>query len=234
MFSALILFLLASAAWPQGADYKAIFGKDWAKAEQFIDENRSWMKQMAARYRVSYPVAAAVVFPELVRYSAIRDKVEITLLKALYISLGNQYSDFSVGPFQMKPSFAEYMCAAADTLRGRALNRLKNKTGKDDIREFRRSIVSDLEQARSQFIYLAAFIKLSESKYGLEKAGDPEKVRILSAAYNCGPDKSLERVKEMAGQMYFNTKLYRTENYSYSDISLYWYRNFTASTGAAH
>ena len=38
-----------------------------------------------------------VIFPELVRYSAIRDKMEITLLKTLYRNLGEDYADFSVG-----------------------------------------------------------------------------------------------------------------------------------------
>ena len=42
----------------------------------------------------------SVVFPELVRYSALRDKMEITLLKALYINVGRDYANFSLAIFR--------------------------------------------------------------------------------------------------------------------------------------
>ena len=87
-------------------NYRETFGRDWDKALSFVAENRNWIAPELEQYNVSYPVAIAVIFPELVRYSALRDKIEITLLKALYINLGEEYANFSIGPFQMKPSFA--------------------------------------------------------------------------------------------------------------------------------
>jgi hypothetical protein len=222
------LFSLTISAFSRQPDYKTIFGKDWNKAEQFLSENEAWMKQMASRYRISYPLVVAVIFPELVRYSAIRDKIEITLLKTLYINLGSEYSDFSIGPFQMKPSFAEFICSKAETLRAEPGNWFRRRVHKENTWEFRKSIVMDLENADTQFLYLAAFIKICERNYNLEESDETEKVKILSSAYNCGPDKSLEKVKEMADRKFFNTKLYKTENYSYSDVSLYWYKAFTA------
>lgn len=218
------------AGYSQGPDYRMIFGKDWEKAEAFLSENDVWMKQMAARYHVSYQVAAAVIFPELVRYSAIRDRIEITLLKALYVNLGSDYSDFSIGPFQMKPSFAEFVSSKAVKLKDRISNQFRKKLNIDDPKEFRRTIVSDLEEAQSQFTYLSAFIKICDSSYGLSKTTETERIRILSTAYNCGPYKSLERIRAMADEKYFNTRLYRTENYSYSDVSLFWFRKYTGET----
>ena len=91
----------------QSLNYPEIFGDDWKKAMLFESENRSWMEPILAKNHISYPLAVAVIFPELVRYSALRDKMEITLLKALYINLGDDYANFSIGQFQMKPSFAE-------------------------------------------------------------------------------------------------------------------------------
>ena len=50
-------------------------------------------------------LAVAVVFPELVRYSALMDFMETTAVKALYQQKGVKGADFSIGRFQMKPSF---------------------------------------------------------------------------------------------------------------------------------
>jgi hypothetical protein len=225
-----MILVMSFRGYSQGSDYRVIFGKEWEKAEAFLAENEGWMKQMSAKYNISYKVAAAVVFPELVRYSAIRDRIEITLLKALYINLGNNYSDFSIGPFQMKPSFAESVCSKAVLLNDRISIQFRKKIDVNDPREFRRNIVSDLEEAHTQFVYLAAFIKSCYSSFGLGKMSEDERIRILSTAYNCGPGKSLERIRAMVDQKYFNTKLYSTENYSYSEVALCWYRNYCGDT----
>jgi hypothetical protein len=220
----MLLILSRGSVNSQEKNYESIFGKDWIRAESFITENESWMRQMSGRYHISYLLASAVVFPELIRYSALRDKIETTLLKTLYVNLGSEYVNFSIGPFQMKPSFAEYICSRATELKERPGNEFRKKGYREGTSESRKSIVMDLEKADIQFVYLAAFIKICERSYDLGKAGDEEKVRMLSSAYNCGPDKSPEKVKEMASKKFFNTKLYSTENYSYSDISLYWFR----------
>ena len=49
----------------------------------------------------------AIFFPELIRYSFIRDLLETTALEYLYIENGKNYADFSIGRMQMKPSFIE-------------------------------------------------------------------------------------------------------------------------------
>ena len=102
-----ILHISLNIAWSQSLNYSEIFGEDWTKAETFEKENRSWMEPVLAKNHISYPLAIAIIFPEFVRYSALRDKMEISLLKTLYINLGEDYANFSIGQFQMKPSFAE-------------------------------------------------------------------------------------------------------------------------------
>jgi hypothetical protein len=213
-------------AFSQETDYKSIFGWDWDKAEAFIAENETWMKQLSDKYNISYPVATAIVFPELIRYSALRDKIEITLLKTLYINLGNDYADFSIGPFQMKPSFAQIIHERASSLKDKIRNQFNSGSRTNNIREYRASIVKDLEESGSQFLYLICFLKICENTYNLEKADDNFRVKFLSSAYNCGLEKSFDQINEMSERKFFNTKLYKTENYSYSDISLYWYARF--------
>ena len=149
IFIVLLFVCFGIISFSQKTDYKKIFGSDWEKAESFISENESWMKQLSEKYDVPYPLAIAVVFPELIRYSALRDKMEITLLKALYINLGEDYADFSIGKFQMKPSFAESIHWKVPLLKGRLRNQFREKIKNEDIRKYRASIVKDLEQPES-------------------------------------------------------------------------------------
>ncbi len=225
----LILFFITCykpTAFSQETDYKRVFGSDWDKAVAFIAENENWMKLLSDRYNVSFPIAVAVIFPELVRYSALLDKIEITLLKTLYINLGDDYADFSIGPFQMKPSFAETIHEKAASLKDKIRNHFKSPSRNENLRKYRASIVKDLEDPKTQFLYLICFLKVCDSSFKLEKADDNFRVRFLSSAYNCGLEKSFAQIIEMSGRKFFNTKLIKTDNYSYSDISLYWYAGY--------
>jgi hypothetical protein len=213
-------------SFSQPTDYQKIFGSDWEKAESFISENETWMKRLSARYDVSYPLTIAVVFPELIRYSALRDKMEITLLKALYINLGEDYANFSIGQFQMKPSFAESIHRKVPLLKSRLKNQFREKIIYEDIRKYRASIVRDLEQPESQFLYLIAFLKICGTVYNLKDMDDKEKLKFLATAYNFSFQKSYDEVNKMTDKKFFYSKLIKSESYSYADISVFWYRNF--------
>jgi hypothetical protein len=159
----MILFLLVLSIRPgesQSLDYHEIFGQNWIKAERFLNENREWINISLRKYDIPYKEAVSVVFPELVRYSALQDKIEITLLKALYVNLGEEYANFSIGPFQMKPSFAEKIREGMHMF-PEFVNRgyLKEKGSYDDIKSYRASIVEDLEKPETEILYLIIFIK---------------------------------------------------------------------------
>jgi len=225
----LILFIVICplpVVFSQEKDYKKIFGGDWEKAEVFVSENETWMKKLSGKYDVSFPEAIAVVFPELIRYSALRDKMEITLLKALYINLGEDYANFSVGQFQMKPSFAESIQNKLPMLKDNLRNRFLEKTANKDIREYRSAIVKDLEDPESQFLYLIAFLKICEAAYDLKGMDESQKIRFLATAYNYSFLKSFGEVEKMSDKSYFHTKPVKSESYSYADISAYWHENY--------
>jgi hypothetical protein len=226
IFIALNFVCFGIVSFSQKTDYQKIFGSDWEKAESFISENETWMKQLSARYDVSYPLAIAVVFPELIRYSALRDKMEITLLKALYINLGEDYANFSIGQFQMKPSFAESIHRKVPLLKGRLRNQFREKIKSEDIRKYRASIVKDLEQPESQFLYLISFLKICGTVYNLMELDEEEMLKFLATAYNYSFQKSFDEVNKMTDKKFFYTRLIKSESYSYADISTFWYRNY--------
>lgn len=210
--------------WSQSTDYQDLFGDNWNKAVIFEKENRNWMEPLLKRNHISYPMAIAIIFPELVRYSALRDKMEITLLKTLYINLGQDYANFSIGRFQMKPSFAEMIRDQAPLIRGRISGiKFKHRSEYDDLKNFRKSIVTDLEDLKTQFNYLIAFLKICEKKYNTDQMNEIERLKFLATAYNYGIDKSPEQIERMTDKKFFNITLFKTENYSYADVSLYWY-----------
>jgi hypothetical protein len=212
------------ASSAQSLDYQEIFGQDWKKAEIFVSENEQWMRPALDKYNTPYKMSIAVIFPELVRYSALRDVMEVTLLKALYVNLGKAYANFSVGYFQMKPSFAEKIREMAPSATGkRAKNLLKNKSEYKDSVTFRASILADLEDPRMQLNYLIAFFKICENRFDMKGMDETERLKFLATAYNTGFYRSFQEIKIMEDKKYFNTKLFKTESYSYSDVSLYWY-----------
>lgn len=211
----------------QSFNYRELFGDDWEKAMKFEKENRSWIEPILKKNHISYPVAISVVFPEMVRYSALRDKMEIGLLKTLYVNLGEEYADFSIGEFQMKPSFAEMIREKAHDIPGQLSDiTFKNEADFDDIIEFRKSILKDLEDLKSQLNYLIVFIKICGRNFNTEGKDEMTRVKFLATAYNFGFDKTETEIKNMTDKKYFNTRLIMSENYSYSDISLFWYKQF--------
>ncbi len=228
-FLNILLFIILSVktVCSQQHNYREIFGRDWDKALSFVKENEIWLRPVLDKYNVSYPEAIAVIFPELVRYSALRDKIEITLLKALYINLGAEYANFSVGPMQMKPSFAERIhenSGDAKVTRTGKLFRIKSDF--TDIKDYRASIISDLENPEREVIYLIAFIKICEKNFNLKSMNDTDRVRFLATAYNYGFWNGVARIENMSDKKFFSTTLIKTETYSYSDISLFWFKHY--------
>jgi hypothetical protein len=227
LFIGLFFLLSVRTVCSQQLNYREIFGSNWDKALSFVEQNKSWIQPKVEQYKVSYPVAVAIIFPELVRYSALRDKIEITLLKALYINLGEEYANFSIGPFQMKPSFGEMIREQArEAMGSRAGKLFKAKSDFDDIKSFRASIVSDLEDPKIQLNYLIAFIKICEKNFNLKSRTDDEKVLFLATAYNYGFWKMADQIENMIDKKYFSTTIIKTVNYSYSDVSLFWYKKY--------
>jgi len=227
ILSSLFLFLggLLSNSSGQTLNYPEIFGDDWKKAEQFVADNEKWIRPVLEKYKVDYNEAIAVVFPELVRYSALRDKMEITLLKALYINLGKDYANFSIGHFQMKPAFAEIIIEEGSRLTGRRKPVISDSTEYEDVRSYRAAIVSSLEDIHSQLDYLVIFFRITGKKFDLKKMDEPSRIRFLATAYNYGIMHSEKEIMDMSVRKFYSTKLVAKNFWSYADISLYWYNH---------
>ena len=227
-FSLLILFVYSANC--QQIDYNNLFGDDWKNAEIFLSENQSAIKEKLSQHQIDYDLAMAIVFPELVRFNGLRDKMETALLKSLYVNYGKTYANFSIGQLQMKPSFAEQLSAAlCQTSISNYKSLIADSSKYEEEWEFRQAIVKDLENFQTQLNYLIVFIKICESRFSFKKMNDDQLVRFMATAYNAGFDNSEKKIWMMSKKKFYSPKLFSTEHYAYADVAAFWYKQHHVS-----
>ena len=106
------LLLIMGSATAFSTNYPKVFGDDWTSAAQFVNEHHAAWKPLFEEFGVDARLAEAIVFPELIRYSKWQDEIEKAAVNGLYVLQGTNGANFSIGRFQMKPSFAEEVEAA--------------------------------------------------------------------------------------------------------------------------
>jgi hypothetical protein len=154
--------------------------------------------------------------------------METGVLKALYVNLGHEYANFSVGLFQVKPLFAEMIREEArPEIGNRAKDILGPKLSYRDERDYRSSIVADLEDPQKEFSYIIAFYLLCKKRFREMPETDTLRIKFLASAYNTGFWKSKDEIDLMADKKFYSNKLISKENYSYADVSIFWYKNYT-------
>ena len=144
-------------------------GKDW---------HATWRL-----FGVDPAIAESVVWPEMQLYFGLRDDAETTADYGSYVfGVGN--FDFSIGIFQMKPSFVEKLEKAwmGSSLAG-FYNLQFNVADDPSARHDRLSRMSTSEW---QVIYLALFLRMLYLSYDLASLPLEEQVRLAATAYNRG------------------------------------------------
>ncbi|MCU0370646.1 MAG: hypothetical protein MUC31_04475 [Bacteroidales bacterium] len=208
-------------------DYADLFGRDYTFAAETLEKN-SWWSDTLAAHGIDPVFALSVVFPELIRYSSMSDYIEIKALEVLYVQYGHEYADFSVGLFQMKPSFAEQIeeDVMQYHLTGRfpSLGLLNPDTAGDS--QIRKERIARLQNEYGQLLYLEAFLRIMDHIYRDVEFENPEsRLVFYSTAFNTGYRKSEEVIRWESGQVYFYRGMTCTEvKHSYSDIAVEYYK----------
>lgn len=236
----LVLLLTPCEAQRKGAaplaepdkDFPSIFGDDWTGAIAYADENRVVWDSIFARYDVDSLAAQAVIFPELVRYSAFRDRIEKATMRRLYAHGGSEKGNFSIGVFQMKATFAERL----ETLWMQTSYPEKYDLRfdlRDDI-HIRKSRLERLCSVEWQCVYLAMFMKLVPRLYPQVETLDAEnRLAFLATAYNYSFAVPYEKIMHERNVPRYHTDFVATERtvyHSYADIALTRYRMLAPST----
>ena len=203
------------------------FGKDYRNARQWLGDNK-WIADSLEMYGVPPTEALPIVFPELIRYSALWDQMEVTGLIVLYIRLGKEYADFSVGRFQMKPSFIEELERDAPRYLPTAeIERIcPGLQHGEETKNARTIRVNDLTFTLSETRYLALFFKICLAKFGeWKQAPQPDRIRFLATAYNCGYDRPESYIRHQMSKKHFPiSKGWMGSVCNYASVSLAWWR----------
>ena len=215
------LLLIMGSTTAFSTDYPKVFGNDWTSAEQFVSDHHDEWKQEFDLFGVDARLAEAIVFPELIRYSKWQDEIEMAAVNGLYIQKGTKGANFSIGRFQMKPSFAEEVEAAWNQSAlakeyGFVFNLQPNA-------EARRSRIRRLSSMQGQCRYLAIFIRLQFLRHPqLQQLQLKEQVGVLATIYNRSFSTTWEQASHLCHQKSFHTDIIatrHTKKYCYADIA---------------
>ena len=220
------LLLVMSSATVFSANYPKVFGNDWTSAINYVKEHHDEWSREFEQFDVDPRLAVAIVFPELIRYSMWQDEIERAAVNGLYVSKGTDAANFSIGRFQMKPSFAEeieqeWNRSSLSKEYGFVFNLQQNN-------EARRSRIRRLSNMQGQCRYLAIFIRLLQQRHPqLEQLSEKEQVCFLATAYNRSFTASFQQIKKIQHERHFHTDVIKTHStclYCYADIAFVAYR----------
>jgi hypothetical protein len=220
------LLLVMSSATVFSANYPKVFGNDWTSAINYVKEHHDEWSREFEQFDVDPRLAVAIVFPELIRYSMWQDEIERAAVNGLYVSKGTDGANFSIGRFQMKPSFAEeieqeWNRSSLSKEYGFVFNLQQNN-------EARRSRIRRLSNMQGQCRYLAIFIRLLQQRHPqLEQLSEKEQVSFLATAYNRSFTASFQQIKKIQHERHFHTDVIKTHStclYCYADIAFVAYR----------
>ncbi len=220
------LLLMNSSATIFSADYREVFGTHWTEALQYVADHHTEWSATFDMFGVDSRLAEAIVFPELIRYSRWMDRLEQAAVNGLYVSRGTLGANFSVGRFQMKPSFAEEVEYAwnRSTLSFDCGFAFNLQTSPDA----RRGRIRRLSSEEGQCRYLSLFILLQFERLPQLRTLTPEEqVCQLATLYNRSFSASWPALQRLIPQCEFHTDIIPTRftaYYCYSDIAAAAYR----------
>lgn len=216
------LLLVMGSATVFSADYQQIFGDDWKQAEQYVRKHHQKWAETFQKFDVDGRLAEAIIFPELIRYSKWQDQIEQLAVNGLYVTQGKEAANFSIGRFQMKPSFAEEV--EREWNHSILVQQFGFSFNTQDNAAARRSRIRRLSSTEGQCRYLAIFIRLLQCRHPqLLKLTQTEQVRFLATAYNRSFTTSWTNVLQMQHEHHFHTDVIRTSStqlYCYADIAV--------------
>ena len=207
-------------------DYSQIFGNDYTDALNYFRENNELHKKIFDKHKVDAEIIIPVLFPERIRYSIVRDYFETVFLETIYADLGSEYVDFSIGDFQMKPSFIEKLelfIENSEMLSSKYTFLLINEIESKQVRKER---LKRIKSVAYQLNYICAFYDIIKQRFDLSEISKTEKIRFVASAYNFGFDKSKDDIIKKQGLKVFPYgSKYPGKQYAYTDVSVDFYTN---------
>ncbi len=229
MGTTLLLFAGFSSAKRQysDADFGKAFPGKLAAAQsklELLNEKFGHCSRLCAQSPI---FLQSLVLPEVMRYNSLKDGIEAESLRTLYVELGKDYANFSIGIFQMKPSFAEEVEIKTKALLSPALQK-ELSLGYDLAaeEEIRAERVRRLQDEDWQLIYLTAFTSLCNTIYANKKfETEIEKLQWYASIYNAGFDKTEAYIsKKITEANFYMNQGMPEKKFRYAAIAAWYYQ----------
>ncbi len=203
--------------------------QEWQRATEIAERERESWREVFESLDVASDECEAVVFPELLRYTRLQNGMEQAALHAFYISGGKEAANFSVGLFQMKPSFAEEV--ESEWMRSPLRREYSLYFDTSDTKEARRRRIERLADSRWQCVYLALFVRLLSARLPqLATLPVEERVALMATAYNMDFGASFEQLQAAKDRRSFHLDFLaskRTTYYGYAILAAEWYKTLS-------
>lgn len=221
-----ILFLLFTGN--SALKYENELSPDYNRGLQYVKKHKTQFDDALGENPEKKAILVSVVFPEIVRYSLIRDLLETKSLEIGYVSKGSGFVDFSIGRFQMKPSFLESIERVV-----KSSGELSSKYQKilnyasTSEKEVRKDRINRLKSFNWQVRYLKAFYDITLTRHAfLEHRSMQYKIHYMATAYNHGFLSDKEEIEHwMERKNYPWGTGVKGEQYAYSRVAGYFFNN---------
>jgi hypothetical protein len=210
----------------RNADFGKTFGRKAIAAEKKIQSMQEGFVLCAALCHQEPFFLQSIIFPEVMRYNQLKDDIETESLRTLYVQFGKEYANFSIGIFQMKPSFAEQVETKAKQLLPESLYKelqlAYENADEEGIRNLR---VERLQDENWQLIYLSAFVLICNETYKNKMfISETEKLQYYATVYNAGFDKTDKYIsKKIKEQNFYFENGIPDKKFEYAAIAGYFF-----------
>ena len=124
----------------------------------------------------------------------------------------------------MKPTFIERLSKTRKRAKYKDLFLYPENSSKEDVRGI---IIDRLQDVEYQLKYLAYFINIIDTSNEVKFKNDYDKIIYYATAYNAGSWYNEDNNQKLSKKKTYpyGANIDETKQYSYSDISLYYYQN---------
>lgn len=213
-----------------------------SEAADFVGANKTSINSVLRdQFGLDPDVAISLVLPEVGRFSSINDFAETSALQVFYIQLGKDYANFSIGRFQMKPSFAEGLEEAlisgdypqlllpargAPADAGGYAELFAYKQGTPEF--IRSQRIERLCSREWQLRYLGLFCRIMECKFGEKLSKD--NLELFAGAYNLGWQCSTDEILSWNRVASFPSGKRKSSDRSYAVVAKEYYEELKHHT----
>ncbi len=181
-----LLFFIFFTPFLSQDNPREYFDDDYEDAIKFVKRKSNRINSIIEEWDGDKAVIYSIVFPELIRYSMWQDMLETKANELLYVRKGRPAAYFSIGRFQLKPTFAEKVEKTIKKNPVLAKKYSEIYTFDDyETRARRAERIERLKSYKWQVKYVTAFSKIVEDRFSFGPSITPQqKIRLFSSAYN--------------------------------------------------